>query len=74
MTFEKKSLRVAVLLDPVEAECYNEPVRDEESDDKLDCIYQIIAQDQDPVHSTEDQEVAWECDNTYTVDSDEEIE
>ena len=53
MTFKKKSLRVVVLLDLAEGERYTEPVRDVESDDKLDCIYQITAQDQDQMHSAE---------------------
>lgn len=39
MMFEKKSLRVVVPLDPAEGECYTEPVRDEDSDNELDCIY-----------------------------------
>lgn len=47
MTFEKKSLWVEVSLDPVEAERYIEPVRNKESDDELDCIYEITVQDQD---------------------------
>lgn len=47
MTFEKKSLGVVVPLDPAERERYIEPVRDEESNDELDCIYQMTAQDQD---------------------------
>lgn len=72
MMFEKKSLRVVVPLDPVEGEYYTEPVRDEESDDELDCIYQIIAQDQDRMHPTYDGRISWECDSTYTADSDEE--
>jgi len=47
MTFENKSLWVVDLLDPAEGEHYTKPVCDEENDDELDCIYQIIAQDQD---------------------------
>lgn len=43
MIFEKKSLRVIVPLDPAEAVCYTESVRDEDSDDELDCIYQITS-------------------------------
>lgn len=41
--FEKTSQRVVVMLDIAEGECYTEPVHDKESDDKLDCIYQITA-------------------------------
>ena len=41
--FEKKSLRVVVPLDPAEGSRYTEPVRDDESDDDLDCIYKIIS-------------------------------
>jgi len=43
MIFEKKSLRVVILLDPIEGVRYIEPVRDNESDDELDCIYHITA-------------------------------
>ena len=44
MIFEKKSLRVVVPLDPAEGAHYTEPVYDEDSDDELDYIYQITAQ------------------------------
>jgi len=44
MTFEKKSRRIVVLLDPTEGPRYTEPVRDDEQDEALDCIYQIAAQ------------------------------
>ena len=74
MTFEKKSLQVVVPLDPDEGERYTEPMCDEESDDELDCIYPITAQDQDPVHFADGGRVTWERDSTCTVDSDEEIE
>lgn len=43
MIFEKKLLCVVVPLDPAEGACYIEPVRDNESDDELDCIYKIIS-------------------------------
>ena len=43
MIFEKKSLRVVVPLDPAEGACYTEPVRDDDIDDDLDCIYKITA-------------------------------
>lgn len=45
MIFEKKSLRVVVPLDLSEGARYIELVRDEDSDDELDYIYQIIVQD-----------------------------
>lgn len=42
MSFERKSLRVIVLLDPAERACYTEPVRDyEESDYELNQIYKL---------------------------------
>jgi len=41
---ERKSLRVVILLDPTKGAHYIESVHDyEESDDKLDQIYKIIA-------------------------------
>lgn len=44
MSFEKKSVRVVVSLDPIEGACYTEFVHDyEESEDDLDQIYKIIA-------------------------------
>lgn len=70
MTFEKKSLRVVVLLDLAEGACYTELVCDED----LDHIYQNTMQDQDPVNSTVDGRISWECDSSCTSDSDEEIE
>ena len=45
--FENKSLRVIIPLDPTKGSCYMEPVYDYESDDDLDYIYKITAQDQD---------------------------
>ena len=45
MIFEKNSFRVIVPLDPAEGVCYTELVRDEDSDDELDYIYQITTQD-----------------------------
>ena len=45
MIFEKNSLRIVVPLDPAEGACYTEPVRGDESDDDLDCICKITAQD-----------------------------
>ena len=45
MIFEKKSLCVVVLLDPAEGARYTEPVREDDSDEELDCIYQIMVQD-----------------------------
>jgi len=54
MIFEKKPLHVIVPLDPLEGSRYIEPVYDYESDDDLDCIYKIIARDQDWVNPTAD--------------------
>ena len=45
MIFNKKSLRLVVPLDPVKGACYTKPVRNDESDDDLDCIYKIPTQD-----------------------------
>jgi len=43
MIFETKSLRVIILLDPAEGQCYIEPMHDDGSDEELDFIYKIIA-------------------------------
>lgn len=69
MIFKKKSLRVVVSLDPTEGACYTEPVRD----DELDCIYQIMAGDQDQVNLTADGKISWERDNSCTSNSDKEV-
>jgi len=45
MIFEKKSLRLVILLDPTDEARYTKLVRDDESNHEMDCIYQIIAQD-----------------------------
>lgn len=45
--FEKKSLRILVLLDLAEGACYIVPMHEDDSDDELDCIYHIMMQDQD---------------------------
>jgi len=47
MIFEKKSLRAVIPLDPTKGSRHTEPVHDYESDDDLDCIYKITAQEKD---------------------------
>ena len=74
MILENKSLRVVVPLDPTKGMRYTEPMRDEDSDDELDCIYQITAQDQDWVNPTVDGRISWDCDSSWMSGSDEEIE
>ena len=74
MIFEKKSLRIVVHLGPVEGVLYIKPVRGVENDDELDCIYQIMVQDQDWVNPTTDWRISWGRDSSYTSNSDEEIE
>lgn len=54
MIFEKKSPRVVVLLDPAEGSRSIEPVRDNESDDDLDCICKITSLEEDWVNPTTD--------------------
>lgn len=54
-TFERKSLRIIVLLDPTEGACYNEPVHNYvKSDDDLDEIYKVTAREEDWVNPTAD--------------------
>lgn len=50
MSFEIKSLRVVVPLNPTEGPHYTEPVHDYESDNDLDQIYKITTRDQDWVN------------------------
>ena len=73
MTFAKMSLRVVVPLEPAEGARYTEPVRDDDSDDDLDCIYKITAQEEDWVNLTTDGRISRVCESSYTSDSDEEI-
>ena len=73
MSFERKSLRVVVPLDPAEGPCYTESVCDYESDNDLDQIYKITAQDQDSVNLTTDEWITWDRESSYTSDSDEEL-
>ena len=70
MIFEKMSLCVVIPLDQAEGACYIEPMRNEGSDDKLDCIYKITARDQDLVNPTAERRISWECRNSCTSDSD----
>lgn len=74
MIFEKNSLRIVVPLDPVEGVHYTKPMCDEKSDNELDYIYKITTQEQDWVNPIADGWVSWECESSYTSDSDEEIE
>ena len=54
MIFENKLLCVILPLDPADGSCYTEPVCNYESDDDMECIYKIIARDQDWVNPTVD--------------------
>lgn len=75
MTFERKALRVIVPLDPAEGVCYTELVHDfAEDNDDLDQIYKIIVCDEDWINPTTDGIIAWDRDNSYNSDSDEELE
>lgn len=74
MSFERKSFRIVVPLDPAEGSRYTEPDRDYESDDDLDHLYKIIVRDQDWVNSMTDGCIAWDCESSCTLDSDEELE
>jgi len=74
MSFEEKSLHVVVPLDPTEGSRYIEPVCDDASDDDLDYIYKIIAQEEDWVNPIVDGRILWEWESSCTSDSDQEIE
>jgi len=73
MTFEKKSLRVVVPLDPIEGAQYTESVHDDNSDDDLNYIYKITIKGEDWVNPTIDGRISWERENSCTSDLDEEI-
>jgi len=47
MIFEKKPLCIVIPFDPTKGLCYIELVHNYESDDDLDCIYKITAQEKD---------------------------
>ena len=74
MIFEKKSLRVVVLLDPAEGMRYIVLVHDNDSDDDIDCIYKITAQGEDWVNPTIDGRISCEFESSCTMNSDKEIE
>lgn len=59
MIFEKKSLHIVILLDPVEGVWYTEPMHDEDIDGELDFIYKITTQDHDRVNPTMDGRLSW---------------
>lgn len=75
MLFKRKSLHVVVPLDLVEGPRYTKPVHDyEKSDDDLDQIYKITAQDQDWVNPIAARRIAWDRKSSCTSNSDEELE
>ena len=45
MIFEKKSLCIVAPLDPAKGVRYTKPMHKDDSDDEMDCIYQITVQD-----------------------------
>ena len=74
MIFKKKSLCVIVTLDPAEGLHYTKPIHDYESDDDLDCIYKITAQEQYWMNPKMDGIITWDRESSYTSDSNEELE
>lgn len=74
MIFEKNSLHVVVPLDLAEEACYTELLRDDGSNDEMDCIYKIIAWDHDGVNLTADGRISWVCVGSFTSNSNEEDE
>ena len=74
MIFKKMSLHIVISLDPAEGACYTEAARNEDSDNELECIYQVITQDRDQMNLTTNGRISWECDISYTSNSNEEIE
>lgn len=75
ISFERKSLRVIVPLDPTEGVHYTEPVHDsDESDDELDHIYKIITQDQVWINPTVDGWISLDRESSCTSDSNEALE
>ena len=74
MTFEKKSLRVLVPLDPAEGARYAKPIHDFlEDDDDLDHI-KFRVWNEDWIKPTDDGKITWDRDSSYTLNSDEELE
>jgi len=74
MTFEKKELRVIVPLDPTEGARYTELVCDDEEDHDIEYIYKMIMRDEYWINPIVDGKIMWEKDNSYNLDSDEELE
>ena len=74
MIFEKKSLCVVIPLDLAEGVRYTELVRNNDSDDNLDCIYKITMREEDWVNPTTDGRILWEHKISCTSDSGGEIE
>ena len=74
MIFEKNSLRVVIPLDPVEGPHYTELMRNEGSDDELDCIYKITARNQEWVNLIAEARISWGHAESCIKDSDEEDE
>lgn len=74
MIFERKSLRVVVPLDPAKGVCYTKPVHNDERNKESDCIYKIIARDQDWVIPIVDGRILCEQESSYTSNSNKEVE
>jgi len=66
MTFEKKSLRVVVPLDPTEGSCDTKPVRDCDNNDNLDYIYKITTREKDWVNPKVDGRISRLCESSNT--------
>lgn len=49
-------------------------MRDDDSDDDIDCIYKITTREEDWVNPTANGRISWECKKSYNSDSDKEIE
>ena len=74
MSFETKSLHVIVPLDPIEGEHYTEAMRNDGSDEELDCIYKITAWNQDQLCSIVEERTPRRLTESYLSEASEEDE
>lgn len=74
MIFEKKSLRVVVLLDLAKGARYTEPLCDNNSDDDLDCIYKITTREEYCVNPIINGRISWDHKISCTLDLEKDLE
>ena len=74
LSFEDSKMRVFVPIDPIEGQCYVEPVHCEGQENYLDQLYNIMSSKEDYINPTTDGNLSWRSVSSCTSNSGEALE